>query len=67
MPKDFEITSIEPPRPQSAVERTLAAMNTQWRGDNGRLNQARAFIKRAKKSDARRRMEKATRKRNRGR
>jgi hypothetical protein len=65
--RDFQITSIddEPVLPPTAVERTLAAMNGRWAGDNGRLNQARAFIKRAKRSDAKRRAEKASRKRNR--
>lgn len=50
---------------ETAVARTLAAIREQWQGNNGRINQARAFIKRAKKSDRRRRQEKASRKRNR--
>jgi hypothetical protein len=45
----------------TAVVRTQAAMAEKWQGNNGRLNQARAFIKRAGKSAARRRIEKATR------
>jgi hypothetical protein len=65
MSKDLEITVLEDAKRPTAVERTEAAITTQWAGDKGRINQARAFIKRAKKSDARRRMEKATRKRNR--
>jgi hypothetical protein len=69
MAKDFEIRYLDEakPRPSTAVERTLAAIHNTWEGNNGRINQARAFVKRAKKSDARRRIEKATRKKNRRR
>jgi hypothetical protein len=48
-----------------AVERSEAAIRTQWAEQPGRINQAMAFIKRAKKSDAKRKAEKASRKRNR--
>lgn len=64
------VYEIHPPDvlpPRTAVERTQAAIAGHWQGNNGRINQARAFLKRAKKSDARRRMEKATRKKMRGR
>lgn len=69
MSRDFEIKVLtnENQVPLSAVERTKAAIREKWSGDKGRQNQAHAFIKRAKKSDARRRMEKATRKKNRRR
>lgn len=49
-------------RPKTAVERTLAEMAAMHH-DRGRVNRGVAFVKRAKKSDARRRIEKATRKR----
>jgi hypothetical protein len=61
---------VEPPaenKRETAVARTQAAIAGKWAGDNGRINQARAFLGRAKKSDARRRQEKASRKANRRR
>lgn len=54
-------------RLRTGVATTEAAMAGRFAGDNGRLNQARAFLKRAKKSDVRRKMEKRTRKANRRR
>lgn len=59
---DVKVIDTEP---VTAVQRTEAAIRDRWQGNNGRINQARAFIKRAKKSDHRRRQEKASRKRNR--
>lgn len=50
----------------TAVDRTADAILTHWRGDNGRINQGVAFIKRALKSDERRKREKAARKAQRG-
>lgn len=69
MAKDFEVRVLDaqPRRRPTAIERTRSAIAEKWAGDNGRINQAHAFIKRAKKSDARRRIEKATRKKNRRR
>lgn len=54
-------------RPETAVERTERAMKERWAHDEGRKNQARAFINRARKSDHKRRVEKQSRKRNRRR
>lgn len=52
--------------PRTAVARTIDAMKSGgWSA--GRCNQASAFLKRARKSDKRRRMENATRRRMRGR
>lgn len=51
----------------TGVATTEAAMAGRFKGDNGRLNKAAAFLKRAKKSDVRRKMEKRTRKANRRR
>jgi hypothetical protein len=62
---DVKVIDAEPAKRLSAVQRTEAAIHEKWQGDNGRINQARAFIKRAKKSDAKRKREKAARKRNR--
>jgi hypothetical protein len=62
---DVRYIDTEPAKRPTAVQRTEAAIREQWQGDNGRINQARAFIKRAKKSDAKRKREKASRKRNR--
>ncbi len=61
---DLEVTVLPP---QTAVERTLAAVHGKWAGNAGRINQARAFVKRATKSDQRRKLEKQSRKRNRRR
>ena len=61
---DVKVIDNEPTR-ESAVARTERAIREQWSGNRGRINQAHAFIKRAKKSDARRRREKASRKANR--
>lgn len=47
---------------QTAVGRTLAEMAAMSH-DRGRLNRGVAFVKRAKKSDRRRAIERATRKR----
>lgn len=57
--RDLEMRVL--PRLQSGVATTEEAMKS-WVGNKGRTNQAKAFLKRAKKSDARRRIEKATRK-----
>jgi hypothetical protein len=64
---DYRVIDDEPVKPLTAVQRTEQAIREQWQDQPGRINQARAFIKRAKKSDARRRQEKATRKKNRRR
>jgi hypothetical protein len=50
---------------KTAVARTLQAMATVWTDKPQRVTQGRQFIKKAKRSDAKRRMEKASRKRNR--
>lgn len=62
--KDFEMEVL--PRLQTGVATTRAAMKG-WIGNHGRVNQARAFLKRAAKSDQRRKLEKASRKKNRRR
>lgn len=64
--KDFEMRGLdEPPRKPSGVAPTLARMHGGWADDAGRKNQARAFVKRAKRSDRRRKIGKSSRKRNR--
>lgn len=55
MTKDFELKVLPPP---TAVERTQAAMATMT---EGRKNQARAFFNRVARRKARRKVEKATR------
>jgi len=62
MTKDFTLKYI---KAKTALERTESAIHTKWIGDSDRINQDRAFIKRAKKSDKRRKIEKKSRKRNR--
>lgn len=59
--KDVEMTVLDEPRRQTAVERTLAEMAAMHH-DKERLHRGQAFVKRAKKSDKRRKIEKATRK-----
>lgn len=56
---------VQKPAPLTAVERTRQAMRDAWENDNGRKNQAARFIKKALKSDKKRKMEKVSRKRNR--
>ena len=68
IPQDSkDLTIMFPPAPKrrpSGVAPTLAEMAAgNW--GQGRVSQAQAFIKRAKKSDAKRKAEKASRKRNR--
>ena len=46
--KNFELKILGA---KSALERTEEAIKGKWADDEGRKNQARAFIKRAKKSD----------------
>jgi hypothetical protein len=50
---------------RKAVDRTMAAINTNANWDADRINQAKQFINKAKKSDSKRKAEKASRKRNR--
>jgi hypothetical protein len=62
--RNFAMTVLDD-KPLTPVQRTELAMRTTWAHMPGRVNQGRAFLKRAKKSDARRKVEKASRKRNR--
>ena len=62
MTKDFEIKYI---KTKTALERIESAIHTKFVGDSARINQAKQFIKKAKKSDKKRKIEKASRKRNR--
>ncbi len=48
-----------------ALDRTFDKMSGDWKYNNHRLNQAVRFIKKAVKSDKKRKVEKASRKRNR--
>jgi hypothetical protein len=50
---------------KSAMQRTLEAIGSTWKGDPGRQAQGLRFVKKAKKSDRKRKAEKASRKRNR--
>lgn len=66
---ELDVKVIDTEKRPRAVDRTVAAIaaggahGEAWNA--ARVDQARAFIKRAKKSDRRRRQEKASRKRNR--
>lgn len=58
----FKLTILPP---MTALERTEEAIKTKWAGDNARINQAKQFIKKAQKSDKKRKIEKQSRKKNR--
>lgn len=52
---------------KNAVDRTIDKLAGDWSGNNYRLGKALQFIKKATKSDKKRKIEKASRKRNRKR
>ena len=60
---EFSIREIS--KRKSAVERTLDAIEGRWSNNNKRISQGIRFVKKAIKSDKRRKQEKASRKRNR--